>query len=494
MNAIINYLEIALEGHLDNETRENLARSHDASKSLIYVINDLLDLTRTEEGHDLLKDEVFDIREVIGEVATKFKRDAERKKLDFGVVEYPGLPPLVKGDSSRLRQVLSNVVANAIKYTTKGGIKIEIWTSGDIKEGGKWQIEIAVEDTGCGLSSGKLDILFGEFEQIQTEEESHTTAQEESATFNALAKIPGQKILGLGLAVVARGVRNMGGQLRLKSEEGKGSRFTICVPFLLPPDYIFDTPSLGPQFKPMSGVTPKKAEGEVTLIRPSSRDPQLSMPIIEGASTLGSHSDIDKVLGIISSPSASTSTANEYFAARPGTTNYFPHSVRPSLTHRGSGSSFGTPIFERLNPNPNTPGQEILPGSVAPLRPVRLMYDGIPVPSGAVVPLPPRLQPIPQEPETVDPSKLKILVAEDDMINSKIIKKRLEKMGHKVVLTANGEECLEKFVTSCAEYNAVLMDMQVGYVRVLIWSLYVLTRFPDANHGWWDKCHSDTRI
>lgn len=85
LNAIINYLEIALEGALDQETRDNLAKSHSASKSLIYVINDLLDLTKIEEGQDLIKDEVFDLPETIREATDSFKGDAKRKGLDYKV-------------------------------------------------------------------------------------------------------------------------------------------------------------------------------------------------------------------------------------------------------------------------------------------------------------------------------------------------------------------------------------------------------------------------
>jgi light-regulated signal transduction histidine kinase (bacteriophytochrome) len=83
LNAIINYLEIALEGALDQETRDNLAKSHSASKSLIYVINDLLDLTKTEEGQELIKDEIFDLCETVREATEVFRGDAKRKVLLF---------------------------------------------------------------------------------------------------------------------------------------------------------------------------------------------------------------------------------------------------------------------------------------------------------------------------------------------------------------------------------------------------------------------------
>lgn len=129
MNAIINYLEIALEGALDQETRENLAKSHSASKSLIYVINDLLDLTKTEEGRDLIKDEVFDLQATIREAAETFSGDAKRKGLQFEINLQPGLPQLVHGDQRRIRQAISNIVANALQHTTTGWVHVEAWVS-----------------------------------------------------------------------------------------------------------------------------------------------------------------------------------------------------------------------------------------------------------------------------------------------------------------------------------------------------------------------------
>lgn len=151
LNAIINYLEIALEGSLDQETRDNLARSHSASKSLIYVINDLLDLTKTEEGQELIKDEIFDLPACIKEATESFKKDAERKGIRYEVIEHDGLPKFVYGDQRRVRQAVANVTANAIEHTSEGSVKIECYTTWT--EGNKARVEIVVEDTGRGMST-----------------------------------------------------------------------------------------------------------------------------------------------------------------------------------------------------------------------------------------------------------------------------------------------------------------------------------------------------
>ncbi len=234
LNAIINYLEIALEGTLDTETRDNLSKSHSASKSLIYVINDLLDLTKTEEGGELIKDEVFDLKSTLAEATDPYKGDAKRKNIEYEVIKWPGLPHAVLGDQRRVRQAISNVTANAIQNTSQGGVEVDMYlVSG---EECRCELEVTVTDTGAGMSAQKLDQLFRELEQVQSEAEA--TIEDAIAPSNKQrsesSKKGDRRTLGLGLAIVARIVRNMNGQLRLKSEEGKGSRFVIQFPFDLP--------------------------------------------------------------------------------------------------------------------------------------------------------------------------------------------------------------------------------------------------------------------
>lgn len=220
LNAIINYLEIALEGTLDQETRDNLARSHSASKSLIYVINDLLDLTKTEEGNDLVKDEIFDFVACVREATEPFKKDAARKGIDYEVIEHPGLPKAVFGDQRRIRQAVANVTANAVEHTTQGYVRIECFCTS--VEGQKVRVEIVVEDTGNGMSTAtlfptlprfafpltqlclgdaKLDALFQDLEQVSTDADD---LQSDSSLDHSPDNV---RTLGLGLAVVARIIR-----------------------------------------------------------------------------------------------------------------------------------------------------------------------------------------------------------------------------------------------------------------------------------------------
>lgn len=152
-----------MEGHLDKDTREHLVKSYAASKSLIYVINDLLDLTRTEAGNDLFRHEAFNLPSTINEAVKMFEHDPHRPRLELTVSVPPDFPQVVLGDQVKIRQVVSNVIANAIKHTVQGNVSVDAAVIDRTEE--EVQVEISVADTGSGISSRKLDAIFQNFEQ-----------------------------------------------------------------------------------------------------------------------------------------------------------------------------------------------------------------------------------------------------------------------------------------------------------------------------------------
>ena len=505
LNAIINYLEIALEGAIDPDTRDNLSRSHSASKSLIYVINDLLDLTKTEEGHNLIKDEVFDLPATVREAAGIFTNDAKRKNIDYEVVEMPGVPQFVMGDQRRIRQAISNVTANAIQHTLNGGVKVEMWLSN--REEDRAEIDIVVQDTGVGMSLEKLDGLFRALEQVQTE--SDEGLQEKLAHDPKVNSGDGKekRTLGLGLAIVARIVRNMDGQLRVKSEEGKGSRFVIQLGFELPqhgnkiePLDDAKVTGVGPPLNQPS--TPPVEKGEVMLVNKSAQKPQpeTSKEMVHRKSTesvrsvasaksfksqSSAKSDVDRLIEAIQEPHMTPSNASG-----DGETDICrPSNRRPRRP--GSSSSARRPVSGPSRPPsmglslPQTsdkalqeregPGIVNVTDSKTPIKPIRMPGD---ISTGSPVSeLPPHreissrtpsrvLFDVPDEnaatEQPLNAEKLRVLVAEDDPINSKIVQKRLEKIGHEVHLTINGEECSSAYGENSASFDVVLMDMQVS--------------------------------
>lgn len=474
LNAIINYLEIALEGNLDQETRDNLAKSHSASKSLIYVINDLLDLTKTEEGGELIKDEVFDLPATVKEAADMFKRDAERKHIDLEVVENPGVPQFVVGDQRRVRQAISNVTANAIQHTECGGVKVELWLVAE-RVGERVEVVIIIQDTGAGMSPAKLDALFRELEQVQS---ANDTGSEEEVVPEAKL-IAGsdeeKRTLGLGLAVVARVIRNMNGQLRLKSEEGKGSRFVIQLGFELPANDTRKALSSGARTAgvaspPDHPATPPAAEGEVMLVHKST--PGDNQSISKGRSPFRHRNSADSVVSMKSSKSGSSAKSARNEVERlieaisepqnPGKTSSGEHRQIRSKSREGKRDSLSSSVQTSAI---TIPGQETIKNCRTPLTPVRM--------GGGSFSPPKRLSPrvsskilfnIHNEPVGEMEPHLRVLVAEDDPINSKIMKKRLEKSTHDVYLTVNGEECATAYEEKPANFDVILMDKQVSQV------------------------------
>jgi light-regulated signal transduction histidine kinase (bacteriophytochrome) len=493
LNAIINYLEIALEGTLDQEIRDNLAKSHSASKSLIYVINDLLDLTKTEEGGSLIKGETFDLRETLKEATDMFAGDAKRKNLTYEVIEHPGLPLKCIGDQRRVRQAISNITANAIQNTLEGGITIELYVAAR-PSNDHVDVEVAVTDTGTGMSTEKLDQLFNELEQAQTEQ---TPLFEDTAEADARhLKGRGEKgALGLGLAIVSRIIRNMNGQLRVKSEEGKGSRFVIQFPFDLPePDIEAPPASLSPEGS--ATPIPEAPYGERTLVAPSpscensiSGSKPVKRNSVDSLNSRASNdaqsfrtgssdhrSDVDRLIEAIQVPHRldSENDASSSASMRPMLTKRNSLGVEPSLPVLKRSKSLDSenrppvvPPPHQRSLEPSTPGQERLPFSAVPLKPLKMPEEPVPhaepePQTGIIGEIHEEAAPPSPTAEPVSAARMRILVAEDDPVNSRIIKKRLEKLGHTVKLTVNGEECAAAFGDTPQQFDAVLMDMQVS--------------------------------
>jgi light-regulated signal transduction histidine kinase (bacteriophytochrome) len=525
LNAIINYLEIALEGSLDTETRENLARSHSASKSLIYVINDLLDLTKTEEGGSLIKGESFDLAATVKEATDMFRGDAKRKNIGYEVVEHPGLPKHCIGDQRRIRQAISNITANAIQNTSQGSVKVEIYVAARPNKD-HVDVEVAVSDTGSGIAQKKLDQLFYDLEQVQSE----PSGMLEDALIpdpKTLEKEDDKSALGLGLAVVARIIKNMDGQLRIRSEQGKGTRFVIQFPFELPDSEENETDpgspevSITPQPEPH---VPASSEGERTLIAPSSTshnsEDHLTKGVVRrssadsllgrsslksfksGSSQRSQRSDVDRLIEAIQEP-------HMVGSSRSGTGDCSPtsRSLRPALTKQnsldpGESSRMRSRSLEYIDSRVRPPHQRSMDATVAgeariassgvPLKAVRMPDEGsTPTegPSGSILGEveEPKLAQEPKEtieatPESLTGEHMRVLVAEDDPVNSRIVKKRLERLGHDVYLTVNGEECASAFCDKPRDFDVVLMDMQVS---IPVPSNMVLTNpSPDAYCRW----------
>lgn len=503
LNAIINYLEIALEGALDNDTRESLTKSHSASKSLIYVINDLLDLTNTEKGQELIKDEKFDLQDTFMEAADMMSGEAKRKNISYSVTVQPGIPPLVLGDQRRVRQVFTNIISNAVQHTTSGAVTVEMWRSTNQTLDNHVAMEMVVVDTGVGMSKSKLEALFQELEQVSTDESYYP--EEDEAEPDA-QRGEQKRVLGLGLALVARIVYSMHGQLGVKSEEGKGSRFKIILQFRLPDGISTQTPSEAAVPGHIAvPPTPSISDREFTLVRGNSenrsRRRRSSESLRSGASSRSGKSQADRLISAIQEPALgqrARSVSSDMQHIKPpaspasGSNLSAPVGSPPSGRSVSRSSTAHDPLAS-LTTVRHTPAITLQPFMTPPASGTQNVTDsGVPmgalhIPKHAVKhvsgreehsyfpPMPAAAEERSQPPSTVgaastaptslpsvNPKLLHVLVAEDDPVNSKIVEKRLTKLGHTVVLAGNGEDCARTFEQDSKSFDVVLMDIQVS--------------------------------
>jgi PAS domain S-box-containing protein len=209
MNAIIGLSHLALRTQLTPKQRDYVSKVHNAGTSLLAVINDILDFSKIEAGKLDLESIDFKLDEVIDTVTTLTAQRAHEKRLEFLAHVAPGIPEILCGDPLRLGQILTNFVNNAVKFTERGEVRIDIEQVE--RTGEKVQLKFAVRDTGIGMTTEQSAKLFQPFTQADM-----STTRKHGGT-------------GLGLTISKRLVDLMGGRIWLESEPGKGSTFYFSV-------------------------------------------------------------------------------------------------------------------------------------------------------------------------------------------------------------------------------------------------------------------------
>ncbi|MCL2045579.1 MAG: ATP-binding protein [Oscillospiraceae bacterium] len=210
MNSIIGMSELLMNSRLAERDKKFVNDIHASANALLSIINDILDMSKIEAGKFELVLVHYSIRELVGEVASMFMFVARNKGLEFKYESEGELPEAVYGDDTRLRQVLTNICGNAVKFTETGSINLKVIT--DDKH-----IIFEIKDTGIGIRKDELPKIFRVFEQSTNEKSSKITGT------------------GLGLPISKTFVDMMDGEIKVESEYGKGSIFTVTIP-LVPGD------------------------------------------------------------------------------------------------------------------------------------------------------------------------------------------------------------------------------------------------------------------
>jgi PAS domain S-box-containing protein len=211
MNAVIGMAELLLDTPLAPEQREYVLTLKDAAESLLGLINDVLDFSKIEAGRLDLNPAEFDLRETLGDTLRTLGLRAHQKGLELAGRIAPEVPDRLVGDGPRLRQVLVNLVGNAVKFTERGEVVVQVEKESD--EPGAVVLGFLVADTGIGIPRDKQELVFQAFAQADG-----STTREHGGT-------------GLGLSISAQLVGLMGGRIAVDSEPGRGSRFRFSVRF-----------------------------------------------------------------------------------------------------------------------------------------------------------------------------------------------------------------------------------------------------------------------
>jgi signal transduction histidine kinase/DNA-binding response OmpR family regulator len=217
MNAILGMAELLAETPLTADQREYVGMFQRAGDALLEMLNDILDLSKVESGQLELESQAFDPTELLEDVAEVLAVPAHAKGLELICDVAPGLPACVVGDAKRLRQVLLNLLGNAVKFTERGEVSLHaqvVPDPGAAATAGSLRVALGfvIRDTGIGIPADKLAAIFDPFTQADA-----STTRRYGGT-------------GLGLAIVKRLVGLMGGTIRIDSVPGEGSTFTVLVP------------------------------------------------------------------------------------------------------------------------------------------------------------------------------------------------------------------------------------------------------------------------
>ncbi|MEM1217603.1 MAG: two-component regulator propeller domain-containing protein [Bacteroidota bacterium] len=209
MNAVVGLSDLLRETSLDEKQKVYAETIHQSAQDLLVIINDILDLSKIESGKYPLENKSFAIQEVVEQVQQIISFPLQKKQLDFSLAIDADIPDRLVGDPVRLKQVLVNLLANAVRFTEEGSVGLSIRVKEKLDQ--TFWLTFLVSDTGLGISAENQKRIFTSFEQIERPEKSGGT--------------------GLGLAICQQLIEQQGGTIKVESSLGKGSQFTFTLPY-----------------------------------------------------------------------------------------------------------------------------------------------------------------------------------------------------------------------------------------------------------------------
>ena len=428
MNAIIGMTELALGTHTTREQREYLSAIQGSADALLALVNDLLDFSKVEAGKLHLDRVAFNLRDALEDTMRVLAPRAQQKGLELACRIHPKVPDLLVGDPLRLRQIVMNLVGNAIKFTEQGEVVLSVEAAAPLS--GKVELHFAVSDTGIGISLDKQAAIFEAFSQAD-----NSTTRRYGGT-------------GLGLSISAQLVELMGGTISVESTTGRGSIF---------------------HFTASVQVKERQAAGQASLRRNLEG---LKVLIVDDNAT--NRRILEEVLSnwrmrpiaVESGESAlrklkESQRANQLFAmvlldGHMPEMDGFAVAERISRDHRYHGVRL-IMLTSAGEPQDVTRCRKL--GISAYLnKPIKQseLFDVITNASGQ----PPMDMPnIAKRPGKTVRRRIHVLLAEDNRVNQLVAKRILQKLGHQVTVVSNGREALSAAKSN--KFDLIAMDVQM---------------------------------
>jgi CheY-like chemotaxis protein len=415
--------ELILDTELSKDQRDYLKDVMTSSDSLLMLLNDILDFSKVEAGKIELSNRAFNLRDLVEDTVHVFALRAHESGLELACGISPSVPETLSGDPERLRQVLVNLVGNAIKFTEKGEIVVTV--DMERSAGGTAELQFSVRDTGIGIPADKHKSIFDAFVQADS---------------SATRRYGGT---GLGLAISARIAELMGGMLWVESEVGRGSNFHFLVKMDLEEGTATQSEA------PLSGV-------RVLVVDDNASTRDILAGLLRG---WGAETEI------AGSPSAATALVQDRRAKGGAFDVFLLDAVMPEasgfelsekLCHdTDAGKAVLMLTADKLSENTArcresgigfylrkpVKSRQLLSTILAVARGGRSPDDA---PSGMSLP-------------RMNIRPLKVLLAEDNPVNQRVVIGMLDKAGHTVKVTGSGKEAVEELLR--VPYDLVLMDV-----------------------------------
>jgi signal transduction histidine kinase/CheY-like chemotaxis protein len=454
MNGVIGMTELLLDTQLQSSQREFAETIRTSATALLAIINDVLDFSKIEAGKLEVERVEMHVRDLVEDLGMEAAAQAAAKNLELIVNVDPGVPGRVLGDPQRLRQVLNNLVANAIKFTPQGEVAVEVFPLA--LQNGRALLSFEVRDTGIGMPPETISQLFEPFVQADN-----------SSTRNYGG-------MGLGLAIVRRLVTLMGGRIEVSSRPGGGSAFTFSLPF----DAIYDAADITSTSRVITrgkrvlvmDDNPTNRRVLCGQLQPVGFDVIATATGADTLKTLKDAQDVGTPFDIVIADDRMPDCDGVSFAAQvKGSpklattplillTSVDKHGAASSLARAGFAAYMTKPVrgselraciervLEQQNDVTTSRHQKLVTRSSLATDQGQGQYRG------------------------------KVLVVEDNVVNQQVARRFLQRLGCEVLVAENGKRGVEEFFQN--PYGLVLMDVQMPVMDGLAAAREIRRREP----------------